>query len=290
MAFFEDEMAARWELYFTGETRRAARGLDIWITEMIQFTKSTQGTAWYDRSLALLTMSYQLQSCILRDLMDYTNAYTASRRAYRIAQELDDAELMASALARTGITFVQQENPHEAIRYLKGALKTIHYQGLPVLKGYILQALSEAYAKAQQPQECWQSIGQVEHVLAQHQQHQERSNTRFNAASFTAQKGINALLLHDYQRALALMDKSLLTYDPTLIRGRARLLAQKAEAYYGLGEVDASVMIAEEALLLAHSVGASKTHVRVQQLHATLLQSPWRKERSTAHLGALLTL
>ncbi len=86
------------------------------------------------------------------------------------------------------------------------------------------------------------------------------------------------------------MDKSLLTYDPTLIRGRARLLAQKAEAYYGLSEVDASVMIAEEALLLAHSVGASKTHVRVQQLHATLLQSPWRKERSTARLGALLSL
>jgi transcriptional regulator with XRE-family HTH domain len=290
MAFFEDEMAMRWELYFTGGTRRAARGLDLWIHEMTQFAKSSQGTAWHERALALLTMSYQLQSCVLRDMMDYTNAYSAARKAYRIAQELDDAELMASALARTGITFVQQENPHQAIRYLNGALKTIHYQGLPMLKGYILQALSEAYAKAQQPQECWQSIGHLEHVLEQHEHVQERSNTRFNAASFTAQKGINAVLLHDYQRALALMDKSLLTYDPALIRGRARLLAQKAEAYYGLGEVDSSVMIAEEALLLAHAVGASKTHVRVQQLHTALIQSPWRKERSTARLGALLSL
>ena len=127
------------------------------------------------------------------------------------------------------------------------------------------------------------ALAPTEHV-------QERSNTRFNAASFTAQKGINALLLHDYQRALALMDKSLLTYDPTLIRGRARLLAQKAEVYYGLGEVDVSVMIAEEALQLAHSVGASKTHARVRQLHTALLQSPWRKERSIARLGALLSL
>lgn len=33
------------------------------------------------------------------------------------------------------------------------------------------------------------------------------------------------------------MDKSLTTYDPALIRGRARLLAQKAEAYYGLGYI-----------------------------------------------------
>jgi hypothetical protein len=86
------------------------------------------------------------------------------------------------------------------------------------------------------------------------------------------------------------MEKSFLTYDPALIRGRARLLAQKAEAYYGLGEIDASVMIAEEALVLAHSVGASKTHARVRQLHAAFLQSSWRKERSTARLGALLSL
>src|ERR1700687_5615071 len=110
-----------------------------------------------------------------------------------------------------------------------------------------------------------QTIGQLEHVLEQGLQVQERSNTRFNVASYTAQKGINALLLHDYRRALALMEKSLQTYDPALIRGRARLLAQKAEAYYGLGMVDASVMIAEEALVLAHSVGANKTHARVKQ-------------------------
>jgi transcriptional regulator with XRE-family HTH domain len=208
MALFEEEMTARWDLYFTGGTLRAARGLDLWIHEMTQFAKSSQGTAWHERALALLTMSYQLQSCVLRDLMDYPNAYAAARRAYRIAQELDDTELMAAALARTGITFVQQENPAEAIRYLNGALKTIYYQGFPVLKGYILQALSEAYAMAQQPHACWQSIGQLEHVLEQYEQVQERSNTRFNTASFTAQKGIDALLLHDYRRALALMEKS----------------------------------------------------------------------------------
>jgi transcriptional regulator with XRE-family HTH domain len=290
MAFFEDAMAARWELYYTGGTLRATHGLDMWITEITQFAKSSQGTAWHERSLALLTMSYQLKSCILRDMMDYSNAYIAARKAYRIAQELENAELMASALARTGITLIQKEDPSEAIRYLNGALKMIHYQGLPMLKGYILQALSEAYAKVQEEQACWQSIGQLERILDNQEQTPEHSNTRLNIASFTAQKGIDALLLHDYRRALALIEKSLLKYDPTLIRGRARLLAQKAEAHYGLGQVDTSVMIAEEALTLAHSVGASKTLARVRNLHTTLVQSPWRKERSVARLGALLSL
>jgi hypothetical protein len=62
---------------------------------------------------------------------------------------------------------------------------------------------------------------------------------------------------------------------------------------YGMlraGEIDASIMIADEALMLAHSIGVSKTHARVRQLHAAFLQSPWRKERSTARLGALLSL
>jgi transcriptional regulator with XRE-family HTH domain len=291
MSFLEDEMSTRWELYYTGGTLRAARGLDMWIDEVTQLAKSSQETAWHKRTLALLTMSYQLQSCILRDSMEYTQAHFANRRAYHIAKELDDPELIASALSREGITLIQQEKPTDAIKYLQGALKTIHYLGLPTLKAYTLQGLSEAYAKAQQTQECWQSIGQLEHILEQGEHiTEERSNTRLNTASVTAQKGINAVLLHDHQRALALMDKSLSTYDPAFIRGRARLLSQKAEAYYGLGYIDESATIAEEALRLARSVGANKTLARVRTLHTTLLQSPWRKERSIARLGAVLSL
>jgi len=290
MSFLEDEMSTRWELYYTGGTLRAARSLDMWTTEVTGLAKSSQGTAWHKRTLALLTMSYQLQSCIARDTMDYTRAHIAARRAYRIAEELDDSELMASALAREGITLIQKEKPAEAIKYLRGALKTIHYLGLPTLKAYTLQGLSEAYAKAKQAQECWQSIGQLERILDQREQTTERSNTRLSTASVTAQKGINAVLLHDHRRALALMDKSLTTYDPALIRGRARLLAQKAEAYHGLGFIDESVIIAEEALTLARSIGANKTLARVHNLHTALLQSPWRKERSIARLGAMLSL
>ena len=223
-------------------------------------------------------------------MMDYHQAHMASRKAYRIAKELDDPELIASALARQGITLIQKEEPEEAIRYLNGALKTIHYLGLPTLKGYTLQALSEAYAKTQQAQECWRSIGQLERILDQREPATERSNTRLNMASVTAQKGINALLLHDHHRALALIDKSLITYDPALIRGRARLLAQKAEALYGLSLIDESVTIAEEALGLARSVGANKTFARVRNLHISLQQSSWGKERSIARLGALLSL
>lgn len=66
------------------------------------------------------------------------------------------------------------------------------------------------------------------------------SNCSSNTTSVTAQKGVNAVLLKDYNQALTLLDAGLAKYDPTLRRGRARLIAQQAEAYYGLGLIDKS--------------------------------------------------
>jgi len=93
--------------------------------------------------------------------------------------------------------------------------------------------------------------------------------------------------LKDNHRAIALIDKSLIHYDPTRIRGRARLVAQKAEAYNGLGLIDTSAETAEEALILARSVGSDKTVARIQTLHTTLLIVAG-KEPSVARLGVLL--
>ena len=73
------------------------------------------------------------------------------------------------------------------------------------------------------------------------------------------------------------------------IRGRARLIAQRAEAYYGLGLIDVGVANAEEALILARSVGSNKTITRVRNLHMNLTQPSWRKERCIARLGAVLS-
>jgi len=43
MSFLEDEMSTCWELYYTGGTLRAARGLDMWINEVTGLAKSSQG-------------------------------------------------------------------------------------------------------------------------------------------------------------------------------------------------------------------------------------------------------
>jgi tetratricopeptide (TPR) repeat protein len=235
-------------------------------------------------------MGYQLQSCVLRDMMNCAQATVAYQKAFHVAQELDDVELMASALARQGVTLIQQERPKEAIIYLSGALDIINAHHAPLLKGHIFQALSEAYAKNQQSQESWYHIGQAETYLGKQEHTQERSLIRgVTQASLSAQKGVNAVLLQEYGQAIRLIDESLTTYDPALIRGRGRLLAQKAEACYGLGILDDCISHALTAVTLARSAGSRKTEDRIKTLHTKLAQSPWRKEQSVSQLEKALS-
>ncbi|HEU0001987.1 MAG TPA: helix-turn-helix transcriptional regulator [Ktedonobacteraceae bacterium] len=292
MAYLENAMILRFEAQQIGGTRSASQGLPMWMREVTHFVKETQGTGWHTRALAVLSMSYLLQGTIARSMnLDYSSAHQSFQKAYRIAQEIDDPELQALALFRSGVTYINADQPDEAITSLKGALHTINGYGYSYLKGHTLKLLSEAYAKSQQAQECWRNVGLAENALLQLTLQRERSmfiQREFSVASVTAQKGVDAAFLHDYDRAINLINKGLAHVKPTFIPTRARLTIQKAEAYFGLGEVDFCLNHAEESLIMARSTGSNKTISRVKHLHSSLTQSKWKNERGVSRLGALL--
>jgi hypothetical protein len=67
------------------------------------------------------------------------------------------------------------------------------------------------------------------------------------------------------------------------------LIAQKAEAYFGLGLVHESTTAAKEAYKIAYPIGSQKTISRIKSLYTVLESSPYRKEKSVAQLGMVLT-
>ncbi len=292
MTYLENALIMRFEAHQAGGMRSASRGLDIWMNEVTHFVAQTEGAGWHSRALAVLSMSYLLQGAVSRSMqLNFTVAHQTYCKAYQIAQELDDPELMALALFRDSVAFLTEDKPYEAITHLKGALDIINGHGFPHLKGHILKLLSEAYAKAQMPQEAWRSVGLAESTLSQLGDQPERSKytqREFSFATVTAQRGVDAAFLKDYERAIKLIDKGLLDINPTLIPTRARLTVQKAEAYYGLGQIDFCIFHAEESLKLARSVGSNKTIDRIKGLHTTLILSRWNREPSVRRLGALL--
>ncbi|MDQ0418001.1 transcriptional regulator with XRE-family HTH domain [Croceifilum oryzae] len=289
LSILENEMSIRWSLYHTGGTSLVHRELDKWMRHVSKTSSLLQGDDLYERSLSILSMGYQLQGSVLRDMTEYTNAHRVHRKASLIAERLFNPELMASALVREGITLNQEERPLDAILCFKKALETIRNLGYTKLEGYIYQALSEAQAKIGQEKESWQSLFLAEKSTEMQSLTSETNLTRFNSSSLAAQRGVNAVHLGDYKQAIDQIDKSLAKYNPTFIRGRARLLIQKAESYNGLGMLDICVQNAQEAFILASSVGSHKIIGKVKDLYGDLIQSKWKKEQYIADLGNIIS-
>lgn len=290
MRLFEQEIATRWVIYHSGDTNKALDGLHCWLEEIENFAKEASTSQSKDRMYALASISYQLQGSISRDRMDYLPAHNSYKKAFLAADEFDNPEFKSSSLARRGVTFIQQKKPIEAIQYLESALSIIDPLDFPCLRGYILQALSEAYAMAQDKDQSWRHIDLAEQALTRKNGVVEASNCHPNTTAVIAQKGVNAVLLKDYRQALLLLDKGLHLYNPTLLRGRARLIAQKAEAYYGLGFISESTLAAKEAFEIARLIGSQKTISRVQDLYTLLSQSIYRKENCVVQLGTTLAI
>lgn len=144
--------------------------------------------------------------------------------------DLHERALTVLSMGYQGVTLNHQERPVEAITCFHRALETIKHLGYTKLEGYIYQGLSEAQAKAQQRQESHRSIGLAEKNFELQSLSLENNLTKYNLSSLTAQKGVNAVFLHDYKEAINQIDNSFTQYNPTHMRGRARLLLQKAEA------------------------------------------------------------
>ncbi|GHO77003.1 hypothetical protein KSD_47740 [Ktedonobacter sp. SOSP1-85] len=289
MTFLEDMVANRWKTHLMGGPLSASQGLERFVKEVETFSQKMQGKQWHHRAHVQLCMVYQLWASVAGDMMLYDKSRFFYQKAFSVAKELNDVELMASIRVREGVLFMRKEEPLKAITHLQNALELVNGQGLYHLRGNTLAMLSEAYAKSNQSQACWRSVGLAENALQQRSQVKERNYRIFSPSLVAAHKGVDALLLRDYDRAIALIDKGLKTYNPTLTPGRARLLARKAEAYYGKREIEDCCLIAHEALDLAKAVGASNTITRLQNLHVSLSQSPWKKEPGVIHLGIALT-
>ena len=287
VAFFESMMLTQWNSYYTGGTESVIRGLTVYLKELEKLTQMARGTIWHHRVLRLLTLGYQLQNCVLRDRRHYSQASIAYQKAFDIGQELEDDELIASALARQGVALVQQSKAKQAILYLDNALNIIEERSLPKLEGYILQALSEAHAQDRRASESWSHLDRAQAIIVEPTQ--ELSFIRFHPASTLAQRGVDAVFLGEYKDAIELIDQSLQIYGPTGVSGRARLIAMKAEAQYQMGMLDACIVSAKEGLSLAQAVGLHKIVARILNLHTELHQSRWKEEAGVTQLGLMLS-
>jgi len=289
LSVFEQELASRWAVYHKGHSASAHQGLQLWLGATELYAKEQTSSRQRNNALVLASMGHQLQGSIYRDWMSYEQAHNSYRQSFLLSDELGDLEVKASSLARRGVTFIQQQKSIEAIEYLESALSLLGELHASHLRGYILQALSEAHAMARHDHASDEHINLAEKVLQENSNIEERSHCQLNTTSVTAQRGVNAVLLGQYQKAIRLIEAGLAVYSPNLLRGRARLIAQQAEAYFRLGLIDHAAKSAIEALTIASSIKSQKTIMRVRFVYGLLAQSPYRGEKNVVQLQTMLS-
>lgn len=67
LVFIENELLTRWDVYRTGGSRFAYRGLDLFVNAIENVVQDVQESTEYHRTLTSLSMSYQLMGSIGSD-------------------------------------------------------------------------------------------------------------------------------------------------------------------------------------------------------------------------------
>jgi transcriptional regulator with XRE-family HTH domain len=165
MSFIENIVDTRWTTLLVGGPRLAAGSLGRLVQEVEFFAQGVRERAWHRRAQTQLCLAYQLPGTVERDLMHHQQSLGWYQKAYAVASELNDAELMAAVRRREATTWLRKQQPREAVDYLEHARDLVQGKGLPLLRGDTLCILAEAYAGAGQAQQCWRTLGLAENIL-----------------------------------------------------------------------------------------------------------------------------
>jgi tetratricopeptide (TPR) repeat protein/transcriptional regulator with XRE-family HTH domain len=288
MNFFENQLDVQWKLYKSAGPGVAAQTLPTWMEQAQTFQQHAQGTPWSMRAGIVLSMSYQLQGSIKRELKDITGATKAYDKALTLARESGSVENQAATILRQGLTLYYQKNTNEkAIDYYHQALKLIKDKPMPRLRGSILQSLAESHARLQQSTECWRAIDLAGHIIGREEDTRETNYVQFNKSTIDGYKGSYALYLGDYERSVMLLDKAI--SNPHFSSMRRRFMVRKAKALYHMGEIEQSTMIAEEALLLTRASGNTSILDDIHALYQEIAAHPqYKHETSVKNLEKTL--
>jgi transcriptional regulator with XRE-family HTH domain len=287
MNFFENELALHWKLYKSAGPGIAASTLPAWMQQATQFQAHARSTPWGKRAGTLLSMSYQLDGSIKRELKDTKSALIAYKKSYTLAKEIGNVEMQASTLLRHGRALaLTRANQKEALPYYHQALKLVEGKSLPMLRGGALQNTAEAYARLKESRECWHAIDLAEHIIGREEESRENNYSSFNKSTIDIYKGSYALYLGDYERALILFNKGLqgMRHDSHM---HSRFMVRKAKALYLTGRLDECVAIISDI----YQQGKNTLIIEdIRDLYAELQTSQYKNEGCVKRLGLLLSV
>lgn len=144
MQAYEGVLDLAWGAYYTSNSQRSAQTVDYWRRYLLTAINDSQGIS-QDQLIALYCRFSQLGGVIARDRLAIDGALALANKAVEAALQLNNADLIASALFRRAKIHVGQMQYQRATKDAEAALRYAGRSRDP-LKCYVSVFLAEVYS------------------------------------------------------------------------------------------------------------------------------------------------
>jgi transcriptional regulator with XRE-family HTH domain/tetratricopeptide (TPR) repeat protein len=191
------------------------------------------------------------------DAARHIDALSSFDLAWSAARAVSDLELMTVVLASRSFAVAYGNGDHRAGLEAADHASTIGKSGAsPQTRAWAAAVASERAASLGDLAECQSRLEESRLALdsVDYDGVQWRGIGGYNTDKLTAYEGGDLVRLGRYSHANELLTTALARLDPSLPRHRATALLDRADARLGLGQIDAAVSDATDALALVTAV------------------------------------
>lgn len=280
----EDGTRLRWQLYYNSKNSLTEDGLLEQIIKLEQL--ANDGGQNYTRICQLLVQNYQLAGSLARDNFRYNEAAKYFRKAYYIANEINQPDLKATALARQGLIFLRQNYFEKALELYQDATD-VAKSAESQTRAYIISGLAEALARNGYSKECYEKLDEAEKLLTQRQRlspEEDLAYVQLTMQSLQDARGECFVLLGEPVKGLDYLISAEHHSNQHMSRNHCRLLMQQAEAFLAANQPDQCVQHTLKGLFIARQIESISNINWSQEIYTKLHESKWTNEPLVAHL------
>jgi DNA-binding SARP family transcriptional activator len=279
-----DDLAVITQKYW--KLREKSAGIDLLgaitehLTTITQLLKESRPTGIYKGLCALASETARLLGQIFHEIREWNLAWNHYAFALNMAQEINDANLWGSVVARLAELLIYWGEPQEALSFLEEAQKRgIDDQRLRV---QLASIEAEVYARAKDMDACLRALAESEKIPLTVSLADDRYRTGFNPSVAKGWEGACWIWMGKPELALPALDEALATYEPANVLRRSYLLANRGRVYGQLGDLKTSCKLLLESLNITAQTKSLIALQRVYQGRSEL--DPWKESGDVKEL------
>lgn len=274
LRFYNYSLSFSWGYYYARGSHALPPIIDDCLRSLTESMQTAHGSEQV-HLIDLLCRFYQLSGVVARDQMNISRALSDGKKAVELAFSAENVELIAASLFRRAKTRMKQAQYDAALQELEAALVYAQRSRDP-LKGYIHQAMAEAYTMLADPydqhiqQKSLALLDTVSTIVENGNLEDDGSFVKLNITGLAMDRAsvfTHFLQPEEARRSLLIAQQHLGT---DLNRWRSRLLIANAETSLAENDAQSCCEYLTKALNIVQETHSRSNEKRVMTIYQQL--------------------